>query len=206
MPASLSTTIDHPSALPQASPGARRPARGPRRAALAAPAVCAALFAAGCASIGGGDGGGATAVALESRSGSSVTGNLQLKDSGAGLRITGEVRGLAPGSEHGFHVHEKGDCSAQDASSAGGHFNPGAAAHGRAGSGAPHHAGDMPNIRADARGVAKVDQTVAGVTLAADATGAGGRALVVHRDPDDYTSQPAGNSGPRVACGVIPAK
>jgi Cu-Zn family superoxide dismutase len=113
------------------------------------------------------------------------------------------VRGLAPGSEHGFHIHDKGDCSAADASSAGGHFNPGAAQHG-AGSGV-HHAGDIPNIKADARGVAHVDAKVAGVTLAAGATSVAGRSLVVHRDADDYTTQPAGNSGPRVACGVIAA-
>ncbi|MFO1455583.1 MAG: superoxide dismutase family protein [Steroidobacteraceae bacterium] len=161
-----------------------------------------ALLATGCVSLGGGAKG--RTVALESRSGSSVTGTLQLSDSSAGLRIRGEVRGLAPGSEHGFHIHDKGDCSAPDASSAGPHFNPAGAPHGRAGAGA-HHAGDMPNIKADAKGVAKIDQLVAGVTLAAGANGAAGRALVVHRDPDDYSSQPAGNAGPRFACGVIPA-
>ena len=165
----------------------------------------AALLAGGCASLGGGSGGGSAVktVALESRSGSSVTGNLKLSDTKVGLRIRGEVRGLAPGSEHGFHIHEKGDCSAPDAASAGPHFNPAGVAHGRAGSGGAHHAGDMPNIKADAKGVAKVDQVVAGVTLAAGASSATGRALVVHRDPDDYTSQPAGNAGPRFACGVI---
>jgi len=182
-----------------ASPGSRAGRRAARAALTAAGTL---LLLAGCASLGGGSS--ATAVVLESRSGSSVTGNLALRDSSAGLRITGEVRGLKPDSEHGFHVHEKGDCSAPDASSAGGHFNPAGAPHGRMGAGA-HHAGDMPNIKADARGVAKVDQTVAGVTLAAGPNGAAGRALVVHRDPDDYSSQPAGNAGPRVACGVVPA-
>ena len=160
-----------------------------------------ALFATGCASLEGGSP--ARNVTLESRSGSSVTGTLRLRDGAAGLRIQGEVRGLQPNTEHGFHIHEKGDCSAADATSAGPHFNPAGAPHGRAGSGA-HHAGDMPNIKADANGVARVDQVVTGVTLAAGANGAAGRALVVHRDPDDYSSQPAGNSGPRTACGVIP--
>jgi Cu-Zn family superoxide dismutase len=142
-------------------------------------------------------------VAMESRSGSSVTGSIRVSEVGGGLRLLGEVRGLKPGGEHGFHIHEKGDCSAPDASSAGGHFNPAGAPHGHAGKG-PHHAGDMPNLKADANGVAKVDQTVPGVTLqAGTAQSAAGRSLVVHRDPDDYTSQPAGNSGPRVACGVI---
>ncbi len=168
--------------------------------------LAALLSGAGCASMGAAPGAmkGATKVALESRSGSSVTGQLQLRETTAGLRITGEVRGLKPDSEHGFHIHDKGDCSAADALSAGGHFNPGSTPHGRSGSGAAHHAGDMPNLRADARGVARVDQTVAGVTLAGGSSSAAGRSLVVHRDADDYASQPAGNSGPRVACGVIP--
>ena len=192
-----STAVDRRPVVASRRSGARR------RAACAAISAAAALFGAGCASLGGGSAG--TSVALESRSGSAVTGNLALRDSKDGLRITGEVRGLAPNSEHGFHIHDKGDCSAPDASSAGGHFNPSGAPHGRMGAGA-HHAGDMPNIKADAKGVATVNQTVAGVALAAGANGAGGRAIVVHRDPDDYSSQPAGNAGPRVACGVVPAK
>ena len=181
-------------------PPGSRPGLRAARAALATTGTL--LWLAGCASLGGGSP--TTAVTLESRSGSTVTGNLTLRDSSTGLRISGEVRGLKPDSEHGFHIHEKGDCSAPDATSAGGHFNPAGAPHGRMGAGA-HHAGDMPNIKADAQGVAKVDQTVAGVTLAAGPNGAAGRALVVHRDPDDYSSQPAGNAGPRVACGVVPA-
>lgn len=166
-------------------------------------ALSLALLVTACATQGG-SGSATRSVTLESRSGSQVTGTLQLRDSAAGLHIQGEVRGLQPNSEHGFHIHETGDCSAADAASAGGHFNPGGAPHGRAGND-PHHAGDMPNIRAGADGVAKVDQVVAGVTLAAGANSAAGRALVVHRDPDDYHSQPAGNAGPRSACGVIPA-
>ena len=171
--------------------------------ALRLPVLALALVAGGCASLG--DGAADRAVTLESRSGSQVTGTLQLRDTSAGLRIRGEVRGLQPGAQHGFHIHEKGDCSAPDASSAGPHFNPSGAAHGRAGSGA-HHAGDMPNLQADPNGVAKVDLVVAGVTLAAGSNSATGRALVVHRDPDDYSSQPAGNAGPRFACGLIAAR
>ncbi len=142
-------------------------------------------------------------VVLESRSGSSVTGSIEVSEVAGGLRLVGEVRGLKPGGEHGFHIHEKGDCSAADASSAGGHFNPDGGPHGHSGSG-PHHAGDLPNLKADASGVAKVDLRVAALTLQPGAArSAAGRSLVVHRDPDDYASQPAGNSGPRVACGVI---
>jgi Cu-Zn family superoxide dismutase len=116
-----------------------------------------------------------------------------------------QLTGLAPNSEHGFHVHEKGDCSAPDATSAGPHFNPGGAQHGRPGSGM-HHMGDLMNLRADAKGAVSAEVELAGLTLSPGPNSIVGRALVVHRDPDDYASQPAGNSGPRIACGVITAR
>jgi superoxide dismutase, Cu-Zn family len=141
-------------------------------------------------------------TALESRSGSSVTGSMRLSEHHGTVRLKGTVRGLDPNSEHGFHIHEKGDCSAADASSAGGHFNPGASAHGAYGA-AVHHAGDLPSLKADGQGVATIDTAVSGVTLAAGPTGIKGRSLVVHGKADDFTTQPSGNSGPRVACGVI---
>ncbi len=142
---------------------------------------------------------------LESRSGSSVTGRVDFVESGGRLRAHVELAGLAPGSEHGFHVHDKGDCSAPDAASAGGHFNPGGSAHGRAGV-APHHAGDLPSLMADAGGRVRADLVLEGVTLAAGPNSIVGRAVIVHRDRDDFTSQPAGNAGPRLACGVITAQ
>jgi Cu-Zn family superoxide dismutase len=143
-------------------------------------------------------------VALQARSGSKVAGSIALRATPKGLQLRGSISGLKPNAEHAFHVHEKGDCSAPDAMSSGPHFNPAGAAHGRYGSGAAHHAGDMPNIRADASGVAKISLTIEGLTLG-DANGADvrGRALVIHRDPDDYQSQPAGNAGPRIACAEI---
>jgi Cu-Zn family superoxide dismutase len=135
-------------------------------------------------------------------SGSLVSGSLSLVPLRGGVRLTGDLGGLAPGS-HGFHIHQTGDCSAADAASAGGHFNPTGSAHGRAGT-AAHHAGDIDNIVADASGVAHVDVQLRGVSLGGDAaTDIIGRALVVHAAPDDYQSQPAGNSGTRVGCGVI---
>ena len=143
----------------------------------------------------------ATAV-LESRSGSSVAGRVEFTESGGQLRAHVELAGLAPSSEHGLHVHDKGDCSAADAASAGGHYNPGGTAHGRAGT-APHHAGDLPSLTADARGTVRADLTLAGVTLAAGPASIVGRSLIVHRDRDDYATQPSGNAGPRLACGVI---
>ena len=136
-------------------------------------------------------------------SASLVSGRLTFVPMGGGVHITGTIGGLPQGKPAAFHVHEKGDCSAMDASSAGGHFNPATQPHGRAGSGA-HHAGDMDNLQANAEGVAHVDVHLRGVTLGGGAANdIAGRALVVHAGADDYHSQPAGNAGARVACGVI---
>ena len=140
---------------------------------------------------------------LSPASGSLVSGQLQVMSMGSGVHIAGDVGGFEPGSTHGFHIHEKGDCSAVDASSAGGHFNPTGAPHGRAHT-TPHHAGDMDNIVADAEGVAHVNFHVSGVTLGGGGpTDISGRALVVHAKADDYQSQPSGDAGSRIACGVI---
>ena len=140
---------------------------------------------------------------LASASGSLVSGKLTLMPMGHGVHVTGDIGGLAPGSSHGFHIHEAGDCSAADASSAGGHFNPAASVHGKAGAGA-HHAGDIDNIVADAGGVAHVNTHVMGVSLGGGAANdIAGRAFVVHAAPDDYATQPSGNSGARIACGVV---
>ena len=116
--------------------------------------------------------------------------------------VSGEVRGLRPNAEHGFHVHEKGDCSSGDGMSAGGHFNPTGAPHGQHGAG-PHHAGDLPNLRADASGVARFSYESSMITVGSGATDVIGKGLIVHRDPDDYRTQPTGNSGARLACAVI---
>ena len=141
---------------------------------------------------------------LASASGSLVSGTVTLKPMGDGVHLTGTVGGFAANSHHGIHVHEKGDCSSADASSAGGHFNPTADPHGRASREAPHHAGDMDNIVADGDGVAHVNMHVGGLMLGGGGpTDIAGRALVVHAQPDDYTSQPSGDAGARVACGVI---
>lgn len=186
--------------LSRRAPFAAPPA--PRsRVGAAVLALAGVAWLAGCAAPG--PAGPSARAELLSRSGSSVTGAVDFVQRGGVLVVTGEIRGLKPNAEHGFHVHEKGDCSAADATSAGGHFNPGGHAHGRSGQG-PHHAGDVPNLKADANGVARVNAEVSGLSISGTAPdGIIGRGLVVHRDPDDYRSQPAGNSGPRVACGVI---
>ncbi len=136
-------------------------------------------------------------------SGSHVSGQLAFAATDRGVHVTGRIRGLEPGSTHGFHIHENGNCDAPDAGSAGGHFNPARQPHGHPGSG-PHHAGDIPNQQADAAGVADVDVVVPGIELGTGSdTDILGRAVIVHAQADDYTSQPSGAAGARIACGVI---
>ncbi|RPE80027.1 superoxide dismutase family protein [Vulcaniibacterium tengchongense] len=145
----------------------------------------------------------AARVVLAPASGSLVSGTLELRPTGNGVHLRGEIGGLGPNGTHAIHIHEKGDCSAADASSAGGHFNPAGAPHGKVDRGA-HHAGDMDNIVADAEGVAKVDVHASGVTLGGGAANdVAGKAVIVHAAADDYTTQPTGNAGGRLACGVI---
>lgn len=147
----------------------------------------------------------AAQATLEGASGRMVEGEIDLSTTTGGVLLDGAVLGLAPNTTHGIHVHEQGDCSAPDASSAGGHFSPDDNMHGNPVSG-EHHLGDMPNIVADATGRARVSTTIVGATLGDDGPrDLMGRAIVVHMEPDDYKTQPAGNSGERIACAVIAA-
>lgn len=116
--------------------------------------------------------------------------------------VTGEIRGLKPNTVHGFHVHEKGDCSSGDGMSTAGHFNPSGKAHGEHGT-SEQHAGDLLSLKADAKGTAKFNFESTTIAVGSGASDIVGRGLIVHRDPDDYKTQPTGNSGPRVACAVI---
>lgn len=173
--------------------------------------LVAALLLAGCASAPTSNPGNATGTlssaraALAPASGSMVSGTLSLMAMDGGVHVVGDIGGLPPNSSHGFHIHEKGDCSAADASSAGGHFNPTGDAHGRA-SAPHHHLGDNDNLVADANGVAHVDRHFAGVVLGGGAANdILGKSFIVHANADDYTSQPSGNAGGRIACGVISA-
>jgi len=135
--------------------------------------------------------------------GNTASGTLALTATGDGVRLVGSLQGLPPNGEFGFHIHEKGDCSAPDASSAGAHFNPANAPHGDP-QGSSHHAGDVPNAKSDAAGTAQVDAVASGVNLmSGDPGDVHGKAIVVHAKPDDYKTQPSGNSGARIACGVI---
>jgi Cu-Zn family superoxide dismutase len=152
------------------------------------------------------DSGGAVAVAeVKATQGNTVAGKVEFRQSGSEVRVKVDLAGMAPNSEHGFHVHERGDCSAPDGMSAGGHFNPEGVAHGMY-SHPPHHAGDMPNLKADDKGEVHTSFEVTYLTVGSGGTDVVGRSVIVHRDPDDFRSQPAGNSGPRLACGVIVEK
>lgn len=137
--------------------------------------------------------------------GNAVKGSVQFEQKGDKIMVTVDVSGLPANSEHGFHVHEKGDCSAPDGTSAGGHFNPENKPHGHEGT--ERHVGDMPNLKSDANGVAKASFELDLMTLKdGSANNIINRAVIVHKDPDDYKSQPVGNAGARVACGVIKAQ
>ncbi len=133
-----------------------------------------------------------------------VVGVVSFTQTGSKVRVVAEVSGLTAGA-HGFHIHEKGDCSAPDGTSAGGHFNPGAKPHGNP-EHAEHHAGDMPQLIANAAGVATVTAYLDGLTISEGATAIVGRSVIVHAAPDDFKTQPTGNSGARQACGVIVRK
>lgn len=150
--------------------------------------------------------GGTVAVAnVKPTQGNKVAGTVEFRQSGSVVRVKVDLTGFAPGSEHGFHVHERGDCSAPDAMSAGGHFNPTGVAHGTFDH-PPHHAGDLPNLKADDKGEVHTSFEVTYLSVGSGGSDVAGRSVILHRDADDYTSQPAGNSGPRIACGVIVEK
>ena len=165
---------------------------------LAAAVAAAALVVTACATTPF-DSAVATAK-LEPTKGSTTTGTVTFAQRMGKVVVTADVRGLTPG-EHGFHMHEKGDCSSGDGMSTGGHWNPDSTPHGP--QAAPHHAGDMPSLVADASGNAKANFSLDGVTVAPGPKSVVGRGLIVHKDPDDFKTQPTGNAGARVACAVI---
>lgn len=141
----------------------------------------------------------ATAM-LSPASGSEVRGMVTFIRVNEGVRVVARVSGLTPG-KHGFHIHEKGDCSAPDASSAGGHFNPTAHPHGGP-SGDQRHVGDFGNLEADSSGRAAYSRVFPNLAFEGDASVIG-RAVIVHAKADDLKTQPTGDAGGRVACGVI---
>jgi Cu-Zn family superoxide dismutase len=142
------------------------------------------------------------AATLEARSGSTANGKVTFTQHGNKVAMKVEVSGLTPGL-HAIHLHEKGDCSAPDAASAGGHWNPTSENHGKW-EHAPFHHGDIGNLVADAKGKAVLHMESELWTLGdGKPSDVVGHAVIVHAKEDDFTTQPTGNAGGRVACGVI---
>lgn len=161
----------------------------------------ALLLVVSCASMSSGPSASAT---LSSTSGSTVTGTVQLQQLGDGsVRVTVDLTGVPPGV-HGFHIHDKGDCG-DNGNAAGGHYNPNATSHG-APSADAHHAGDFGNVTADAQGKVQTVFTTRSITVAAGPSSAVGHAVILHANPDDLVTQPTGNAGARIACGIVQMK
>lgn len=143
---------------------------------------------------------GRAVAVLAPTAGNTARGTVTFERVAGGVRITAQLEGL-PAGNHGFHIHALGDCSAVDGTSAGGHFNPTDAPHGSP-EAARRHVGDLGNITADTQGMASYDRTDPMVRLDGPQSVVG-RGVIIHAGPDDLSSQPTGNAGARLACGVI---
>ena len=139
---------------------------------------------------------------LQPTKGNKAFGEATFEQAGSKVRVIVFVQGLTPGREHGFHIHEAGDCSSGDGMSAKGHFNPHGKPH-AAYTAAERHAGDLPSLTAGKDGRAKIDVELDVITIAPGPASIVGRGLIIHADPDDFKTQPTGNAGARIACGVI---
>ena len=137
---------------------------------------------------------------LYATQGNTVTGVVTFTQTSTGVKVVADLKGLTKG-KHGFHIHECGDCTSADGTSAGGHFNPEMKSHGSP-TDAVHHAGDLGNIVADENGNAHLEYTDATISLYGSLSIIG-RSIIVHKSEDDMKTQPTGNAGARVACGVI---
>lgn len=163
--------------------------------------IAAGALVAGCTALAPAPVGPAATTTLAPTQGNSAKGTVNFAQKGDKVVVVAQVSGLAPGS-HGFHIHEKGDCSSPDAMSAGGHFNPTGKPHAHP-STPERHAGDMPMLVADSSGNASITTELDVITIGGGATDIIGKAVIVHTDPDDFKTQPTGNAGARVACGII---
>lgn len=143
-------------------------------------------------------------VSMDSKSGSTAKGEAYFTESNGMVSLEAKFSGLKPGT-HAIHLHEKADCSADDATSAGGHWNPTHSKHGKWGDAEGYHKGDIGNFEADADGVGKVSmQTDEWCIGCGDETkDILGKAVIVHEGKDDFTTQPTGDAGGRVSCGGI---
>ena len=149
---------------------------------------------------GGSDGRLHAMAIVNPKSASEVVGAVTFSEVDGGVRILADFSGLTPG-KHGFHIHERGDCSAEDGSSAGGHFNPTHQKHGGPDS-ADRHVGDLGNLEANKFGFAHYDRVDTVITLSGE-NSIIGKSIVVHEGEDDLSTDPTGNSGKRLGCGVI---
>jgi Cu-Zn family superoxide dismutase len=140
---------------------------------------------------------------LQPTMGNKTFGEATFEQVGDKVRVVVFVQGLKPGQEHGLHIHEAADCSG-DAMGAKGHFNPLGKPHGHHGS-AERHAGDLPSLKANKDGRANVQVDMDIINVTPGPASIIGRGLVVHAGPDDFKTQPHGNAGARIACGVIQA-
>jgi|SRR5687767_9848011 superoxide dismutase, Cu-Zn family len=139
---------------------------------------------------------------LQPTKGNKTFGEATFEQVGDKVRVVVFVQGLKPDQEHGLHIHEVGDCSSGDGMSTKGHFNPFGKPH--AAHNSPNrHAGDLPSLKANKQGRANVQVDLDIITVTAGPASVVGRGLIVHADPDDYKTQPTGNAGARLACGVI---
>jgi len=133
-----------------------------------------------------------------------INGTVTFVQATDGVEVLVEVTGLSPG-KHGIHIHEKTDLSDPELKGAGGHWNPEGHKHGAPNQG-DHHAGDLGNITADDKGVAKAQMTIRGVAISGEKNGVVGHSVIIHEKEDDMKTDPAGNSGTRIAGGVIELK
>ena len=136
--------------------------------------------------------------------GNKTFGEATFEEVGGKVRVVIFVQGLKPGQEHGLHIHEVGDCSSGDGMSTKGHFNPYNKPH-AAHTSAERHAGDLPSLKANKEGRGNVQIDLDTITVAPGPASVVGRGVIVHADPDDFKTQPTGNAGARIACGVIRA-
>ena len=142
---------------------------------------------------------------LKGKDGSTISGKVTFKETAQGVAVVADVAGIPAGaSMRGFHVHEVGDCTPPDFTSAGSHFNPTGAPHGARGA-TEHHAGDFGNIDVKADGTAHLELASTSITVAPGPNSVVGRAVILHEKGDDLLTQPTGNAGGRVACGVVKA-
>ena len=162
---------------------------------------CNAFNQSATAQMDGGDGVDMAVAVLHPTEGNDAHGTIRFRAEGGQVIVRADIRGLEPNSVHGFHIHEYGDCTAADGTSAGGHYNPEGVKHGLPPD-TPRHAGDLGNLEADASGRATQVLTVDNITIDGERNPILGHGMILHGQRDDG-GQPTGNAGARLACGVI---